>query len=382
VQLRAISPGPLGAWNSGRPDRIQAVGFDAFAKREGRRASSARWTFVWASAPRLAAPNDAPDAIDVKARIAIVVLSLGLLAVPMSSAVTPAARHHSEKRHRHHRHHRRHKRHHVRRHHRASHPVSQNQPVAVNTSSNSVVFSGGFDSSLSQYPSHWGSCFSQLNSQQILFHVTSTSSCDPGQDGHYRSDLNTANIYPAGVPECTTIPIDFPFGDPAGATDDTWLVFAETEDPNNPNQDDQPGWEMGLNAYFNGNTASSANQWYVAFTGYDNGVPAWTGPNVTSGWHTLSLCTNDANSNTGTVYGIWFDGVRQTFNHGPDAGAQSLSGFPLLQGDPANQSNWPLIIDDYTGGHVDNALIHGVPLVARMGPSGLPPEPSGGWNSP
>lgn len=241
------------------------------------------------------------------------------------------------------------------------------------------MFNGTFDGSLSGYSAHWGSCFSNLDAQQVRF--TITSSCDPGHDGHYRSDINSPNVYPAGVPECTTIPIDFPNGDPVGVTDNTWLVFAETEDPNNPNQDDQPGWSMGVTSYWNGNTASSANQWEIAFTGYDNGVPAWHGPNVTPGWHTLSLCTNDANNNTGTIYGIWFDGVRQTINEGPAAGAQTLSGFPLLQNDPANVSNWPLIVDDYTGGSAPNTLIHGAPLVARMGLSG-PPEPQGGWTSP
>lgn len=254
--------------------------------------------------------------------------------------------------------------------------------MAVGDSSGSLVFNGSFDRSLSLYSAHWGTCFSVLDSQEVQFNISASSGCNPGQDGLYRSDINSANIYPAGVPECTTIPVDFPNGDPAGVTDDTWLIFAESEDPNNPNQDDAGSWGMGLTSYFNGNTTGAANQWYISFTGYNNGVGAWTGPNVTAGWHTLSLCTNDANDNTGTIYGIWFDGVRQTFNQGPNAGAMSLSGFPQLQNDPANESSWPLIIDDYTGGQPANTLIHGAPLVARMGPSGLPPEPSGGWNSP
>lgn len=271
---------------------------------------------------------------------------------------------------------------HAKRHRHRRHHVRDGQPLAVNAASGSLVFNGSFDSSLSHYNAHWGNCFSELNAQQVKFNITSSGQCDPGQDGLYRSDINSANIYPEGVPECTTIPVNFPNGDPAGVTDDTWLIFAESEDPNNPNQNDAGSWGMGLTSYFNGNTASDANQWYISFTGYNNGVGAWTGPNVTAGWHTLSLCTNDANNKTGTIYGIWFDGVRQTFNQGPDAGAQSLSGFPQLQNDPANERNWPLIIDDYTGGKPANTLIHGAPLVARMGPSGLPPEPSGGWNSP
>ncbi len=263
-------------------------------------------------------------------------------------------------------------------------PASSPQPPsAVQASaggSGNLVFNGTFDNGLSNYSSQNGSCFSTIDSLQERFNITSR--CDPGQDGHYRSDLNTKNIYPADVPECTSVPIDFP-RQVEGVTDNTWLMFAETEDPFNPNQNDQAGWGMYLNSYYNGNDTSDPNQFAIAFADYNGFAPAWTSSsNVDTGWHTLSLCTNDANDSSGVVYGIWLDGVRQTFNHGPQSGSQTLSGFPIIQNDPGNSKNWPLIIDDYTGGSPTNELIHGAPLVAKMGTDGQPPEPSGGWTSP
>jgi hypothetical protein len=242
------------------------------------------------------------------------------------------------------------------------------------------VFDGTFDPSLSNYTYENGNCFSILNSLEVQF--TITSSCNPGGDGNYRTDLNTANIYPAGVPECTSIPIKFPDSVP-GVPEGSWLLFAEAEDPYNPNQDDWPGWAMYITSQYTGDTTNAPNQYSIAFADYNNFGPAWSSSSdVDRGWHTLSICTNDANDNSGIVYGIWLDGVRQTFNHGPEAGSQSLSGFPIIQNDLGNSTNWPLIVDDYTGGSPANVAIHGAPLVATMASNGLPPEPPGGWNSP
>jgi len=253
--------------------------------------------------------------------------------------------------------------------------------VAGGSSGGTLLFNGTFDKGLANYAEQNGKCFSALNSQEERFSITSL--CDPGQDGRFRSDLNTRNLYRAGVPVCTSIPIRFPTG-MLGVPDSTWLGFAETEDPHNPNQNDLAGWGMGLNSYYTGNTVASPNQYQIEFADYNGAAPAWTSSgNVDTAWHTLSICTNNANDSSGVVYGIWLDGARQTFNHGPQAGSQTLSGFPIIQNDPANKTNWPLIINDYTGGTpVSNTIVHGPPLVASMGTDGLPPEQSGGWNSP
>jgi hypothetical protein len=258
------------------------------------------------------------------------------------------------------------------------HRKAQPKAKVAAAPSNGMMLNGTFGGGLSKYSAVNGHCFSSLGPQEEKF--TITSSCDPSGDGLYRSDINSRNIYRAGVPECTTIPVRFP-GHVAGVTDNTWLVFAETEDPYDTNQDDLAGWGMTLTSYYNGNQASDPNQFAISFADYAHSAPAWTSSsNVDTAWHTLSVCTNDANNSSGEVYGIWFDGVRQTFNHGPDAGSQTLSGFPIIQNDPSNSSNWPLIIDDYTGGSPQNELIHGAPLVAKMAAGGLPPQPAAGWN--
>lgn len=252
--------------------------------------------------------------------------------------------------------------------------------IAIDAAGEPLLFDGSFDTSLSHYPAAYGNCYTALDSLQERFDIT--SSCDPGRDGLYRSDIDTRAIYPAGVPECTSIPIQFPVRVP-GVTDNTWLNFAETEDPFNPNTNDQPGWGMYITSYYKGNRTRDPNQWAIAFAAYNGSRPAWTSRRVVdTGWHTLSICTNDANNSSGVVYGIWFDGSRKRFNHGRQRGRWELSGFPIIQGDPANDTNWPLVINDYTGGSPANELIHGVPLVVKMGSTPNPPEPLGGWNNP
>ncbi len=251
---------------------------------------------------------------------------------------------------------------------------------AIDSAGDPLIFAGSFDNALSNYRSSFGNCFAHIDALQERFSIT--SSCNPGGDGLYRSDINSPQVYPAGVPECTSIPIRFP-NRVAGVTDDTWLMFAETEDPFNPNQNDQPGWGMYLTSHYEGGRSRSPNQFAIGFAAYNGLRPAWTSRRVLdTNWHTLSICTNDANDGSGVVYGIWLDGRRNVFNHGPQHGSWQLHGFPIIQGDPANDSNWPLIINDYTGGSPQNELIHGAPLVSRMGSAPSPPEPVFGWNSP
>ncbi|HKO27313.1 MAG TPA: hypothetical protein VJU80_07630, partial [Solirubrobacteraceae bacterium] len=89
---------------------------------------------------------------------------------------------------------------------------------------------------------------------------------------------------------------------------------------------------------------------------------------------------------SGQVWGVWLDGVRQTFSQGSSAGSQSIGGFPIIY----DGTSWPLDINDYTGqadGHhvaypYPAVVIHGAPLISSAGPDSLPPEPPGGWNSP
>jgi hypothetical protein len=240
--------------------------------------------------------------------------------------------------------------------------------VTAPGSSGTLLYDGTFDGSESNYPDIYGSCASLVSSSELQFDVT--SACNPGGDGHFRTDYATPNVYPAGVPECTSVPFNM-VNLPTVPTS-SWFGFAEAKD----SAANLAGWGFGVTSYY-----GAVNELQIEFNGYNNTAPAWTSTGgLPSGWHTLSICTNDANDSSGIVYGIWLDGVRQTFNHGPNSGAQSLSGFAIIDDGAAS---WPLDINDYTGGSpVDNRIIHGPPLVASMGSDGLPPEPAGGWNSP
>jgi hypothetical protein len=240
--------------------------------------------------------------------------------------------------------------------------------ITASEASGALLYDGTFDSGRPNYPDVYGDCASMVNSTELEFDVT--SNCNPGLDGHYRTDYATPNVYPAGVPECTSVPFDMT--NMPTVPVNSWFQFAEAKDT----AANLAGWGFGVTSYYGG-----VNQLLVEFNGYNNTAPAWTSAGgLPSGWNTLSICTNNANDSSGVVYGIWLNGVRQTFNHGPASGSQALSGFAIIDD---GASSWPLDINDYTGGSpVSNQIIHGAPLVAAMDSSGLPPRPSGGWNSP
>jgi len=232
----------------------------------------------------------------------------------------------------------------------------------------SMLFDGTFNTGLTNYTDQFftpGS-LTEINSNEEEYDITSAD--NPAGNGHYRGDLSSSNIYPAGTPECTTIPIQFNNG-LAAVSNSSWLQVAETKD----STASLAGWGMVVSSYYGGQ-----NEFGIEFNGYASDAPAWTSGPIDTGIHTLSICTNDASDSSGEVYGIWFDGVRQTFNHGSSSGSQSLSGFAIIDD---GASSWPLDINDYTGGTTGNQLIHGAPLVTTMGSNDLPPQPAGGWNS-
>jgi hypothetical protein len=239
--------------------------------------------------------------------------------------------------------------------------------TSTNGSDGTLIFDGTFDSGLTNYPTQYDDpgSLTEINSNEEKYYVTSADSLE-GNEGHYRADLSTANIYPSGVAECTTIPFQFPNG-LATVPTSSFYQLAETKDTSASLW----GWGMEVTSYYTG-----ANELSV---GFDGGSPVWTSGSVDDNIHTLSICTDDSNTSSGKVYGIWYDGVRQTFNHSSYEGQQSISGINIIND---GSSSWPLDINDYTGGSpVPNEIIHGAPLVYTMGANGLPPEPSGGWNS-
>jgi hypothetical protein len=247
-------------------------------------------------------------------------------------------------------------------------------PPAGGGGNGTLLFNGTFDNNLSNFPSKYGSCYSVLNSTEL--ELSLTSSCNPADNGHYRVDIcssnsctndTTGDYYQSGEATCTSIPIDIV--NVGLVSNDSWFGFAQEKD----NEASTGGFWFGITSSNDG-----SNQFLISFgTGINN--TAWF-HDIPSGWNTLSICTNNANNNSGVVYGIYFNGVQQTFDSGTGAGQKSISGFPIIND---GTSSWPLSINDYTGGSpVPNEIIHGPPLISTMGSNGLPPEQSGGWNNP
>jgi hypothetical protein len=252
-------------------------------------------------------------------------------------------------------------------------PPVTTPPVTTPTGS-SPFFAGTF-SSPNQWPTVFGTCDKALNNSEIQF--TITSACNPAGDGHYRTDLCSSkgcagngtiasgDIYQAGQPTCTSVPVDVV--NVATVSTSSWMLFAEAKDSTGS----YPGWAFTLNSYYTG-----TNQFQISFNVYGTNNTTWDGA-ATPGWHTLSICTNNANNAAGAVYGIYEDGVRMTFNHGIGAGTQTLTGIPIIDN---GMSSWPLVIDDYTGGTSGaNTINTGAPLVSSG--TNNPPMPAGGWHS-
>jgi hypothetical protein len=251
------------------------------------------------------------------------------------------------------------------------------------TTAGTLLFNGTFDSS--NWPSVYGNCYQVLSPTQAEFDVS--NGCDPAGDGNLRTDLCSSHncdhnmasgdYYVAGQGTCTSIPVRFPNG--LGTIPYYgWFQFAETKDNEAWGS---AGWEMDVSSQLDG-----VNEFGIAFQFYNDGGIAWFSGPIDTGWHTLSICTNNGDDHSGAVWSIWLDGVRQTFSQGPGAGTQSISGFPIIY----DGTSWPLDINDYTGqasGHAVNypypaVVIHGPPLISSAGPNTVPPEPPGGWNSP
>ena len=233
-------------------------------------------------------------------------------------------------------------------------------------------FTGTF-SSPDKWPSSYGNCSTALSNSVIQFNIT--TACNPANNGHYRTDLCSSadcngngsvaagDLYQAGQATCTSVPVNA--NSVPTVPTNSWMMFAEAKD----NSAVTAGWAFMLNSHYGG-----ANEFSISFgTGISN--TAWVGT-MTPGWHTLSICTNNANNSSGEVYGIYEDGQQLTFNHGDGAGQQSISGFPIIDN---GMASWPLDIDDYTGGTPANTIQTGAPLVSNA--TDTPPMPTGGWNN-
>ena len=241
------------------------------------------------------------------------------------------------------------------------------------TGSSSPAFFTGTFTSPNKWPMVYGSCSNALSNTEVQFNIT--SSCNPGGDGHYRTDLcstsgcgangtvASGDVYQAGQATCTSVPVNV---DNMGTVPTNgWMMFAEAKDSAAANA----GWGFMVNSYYTG-----ANQFQISLEHSTNDT-TWDGT-MTAGWHTLSICTDNANNSSGTIYGIYEDGTRLTFNHGTDAGQQSVSNYGVIND---GSSSWPLDIDDYTGGAPTNTITTGAPLVSSG--TDNPPMPANGWNN-
>jgi hypothetical protein len=241
------------------------------------------------------------------------------------------------------------------------------------------VFHGTFSTPVttqSNYPTLYAtSCpaCSYINANEMQLHVTSSN--DPAGDGDYRQDMSSAtSVYPANVGECTTIPFQFTSVSPV--PDTSYLQFVEAKDT----AASQAGWDFSLSDYFVAGNAGNQVLMGADTTGGTSGTNMWhASTTLDSGAHTVSICTNDSNTGSGVIDGIYLDGVQQTFNMNGFSGT-TASGFAILDD---GASTWPLDINDYTGGGaaVPNTMIHGAPFVSTIGSNNLPPEPTGGWTS-
>lgn len=239
-------------------------------------------------------------------------------------------------------------------------------------SNGTPIFVGTFDSSLTGW-NKFGSCYSVDSPSQLRMNIT--SSCNPGGDGHYRVDIcssvgcdhdKTGAYYKAGVATCTSIPINLVNAPKVPSS--SWFGFAQSKD-----------WEAQYGSWWFGIRSDNAgyNQFQISFGGINS---QWFHDIPSNAWNTLSICANNANDTSGVVYGIYLNGVQQTFTNGDAKGKQTITGYKMIND---GVGSWPLSINDYTGGTpVPNEIIHGSPLIYTMGSNGLPPMPSGGWNSP
>jgi hypothetical protein len=253
--------------------------------------------------------------------------------------------------------------------------IPTNPPATDGSGNGTLLLDGIFDSNLTNYPTKYfrAGALTFLNARQEKFHVTTADSL-AGNEGNYRADILTKDIYRPGVPTCTTVTVQFPNG-LATVPRDSWLQFAQAKTP----KVDYQGWSMGVSSWYNG----GANSFVIGTQGFagngkNYGSPVWVSPPMDNGIHNFSICTNNAADNTGMIESIWMDGVRQTFNQGAAKGKQSLGGFPIIKGAAA----YPLVINNYTGGSpVPATLIHGAPLISTIGSDGKPPMPPGGWRT-
>jgi len=120
------------------------------------------------------------------------------------------------------------------------------------------------------------------------------------------------------------------------------------------------------------------NHYDVALWDYNGSDAAWVGPDLDGTWHNITVEVNYQTSATGWIK-VWFDGVQQTFNQGPQSGSTQLTNVQTLA-DPV--SSQPILINSYRAHNLDTgtATIYHGPLL--IGTTLASVKPAGGWGKP
>jgi hypothetical protein len=155
-----------------------------------------------------------------------------------------------------------------------------------------------------------------------------------------------------------------------GGANGFWQV-AQVKDIGGPSW----GWSIKIDGE---EATDGQNHYDVALWDYNASDSAWVGPDIDGNWHDITVEVNYETNTTGWIK-VWFDGVPQTFNEGPQSGSTQLTNVQTLA-DPA--SSQPLLINSYRAYNLDTdqpTIYHGPALVGTTLAS---VEPAGGWGNP
>jgi Polysaccharide lyase len=159
----------------------------------------------------------------------------------------------------------------------------------------------------------------------------SVSNTDQPYAGSYpRADLFSPYSFGEGSDKYISIPVKLPADAPPVTNNDffQWFQLDHAGEPSNPIMDaEMLAWNGDTQNHYwfrllNTGSTYPSQPWY-------NTVAGWRGPVVDGNWHTLTIHVHfTSNTSDGTV-DLWWDGVRQTFNVGPEAGQQTAHGATL-----------------------------------------------------
>jgi len=200
--------------------------------------------------------------------------------------------------------------------------------------------------------------------QQVLEEAVSNSD-EPYSGSPPRADVFSPYLFTDPSDFYISVPIKIPTGLPlandTGSSFLQWCQIDKPGEPSNPiagcylkaNGDTQNHYEF---RFMNTGFTYPSQPWY-----YD--VADWEGPRVDGKWHTIIIHVHFTTSTSGTI-DLWWDGVRQAFNAGAEAGAQTATGVTLQC---ANYICPPgLDIDQYRALNWDSetvAIYHGAPAI-------------------